>query len=91
VKAVAIHDASLEDCVKRAQREGVVLTRNGKPVAVLLGVQGLDWEQLELGYSDEFWSLIRLRRGQRTVSRAELETRLEKPRRNKSRAPRKER
>jgi hypothetical protein len=46
-----------------------VLTRNGKPLVVLVGVKGLDWEQLELGYSDEFWPLIRRRRRQRTISR----------------------
>jgi hypothetical protein len=44
-----------------------------------VGVQGLDLEQIELGYSDEFWSLIRQRRGQRTISREELEKRLAEP------------
>jgi prevent-host-death family protein len=76
VKTVGIKQANLEKCVRQAQRERVVLTRNGKPVAVLVGVQGLDWEQLELGHSDEFWSLIRERRGQRTISREDLEKRL---------------
>jgi hypothetical protein len=42
-------------------------------------VKGLDLEQLELGQSDEFWSLIRARRKQRTISREELEERLAKP------------
>jgi prevent-host-death family protein len=76
VKKVGIQDADLEECVRQAQEERVVLTRNGKPVAVLVGVKGLDWEQLELGYSDAFWSLIRARRGQPTISRQELEKRL---------------
>jgi len=79
MKNIGIEKAKLEDCVRQAQRERVVLTRNGKPVAVLVGVKGLDWEQLELGHSDEFWSLIRARRGQRTISREELEKRLAKP------------
>jgi prevent-host-death family protein len=76
VKVVGITEANLEECVQQAQRQRVVLTRKGKPIAVLVGVKGLDWEQLELGYSDEFWSLIRARRGQRTISREELDKRL---------------
>jgi hypothetical protein len=46
---------------------------------VLVGVRGLDLEQIELGSSDEFWTLIRERRQQRTMSRAELDKRLDKP------------
>jgi antitoxin (DNA-binding transcriptional repressor) of toxin-antitoxin stability system len=75
VKAVGIQDADLETCVRQAQGERVVLTRKGKPVAVLIGVKGLDWEQLDLGYADEFWTLIRSRREERTITRAELDKR----------------
>jgi hypothetical protein len=39
-------------------------------------VKGFDLEQLELGHSDEFWTLLRQRRTQKTMSRAELEHRL---------------
>ncbi len=76
MKKVGIKEADLAQCVKQAQKDRVVLTRNGKPLAILVGVKGLDWEQLELGYSDEFWSLIRARRRQRTMSRQELDKRL---------------
>ncbi len=38
---------------------------------------GLDEEQQELGSSEEFWRLIRERRRQQTISRAELERRLD--------------
>jgi prevent-host-death family protein len=79
VKVVGVQEANLEQCVREAQREQVVLTRKGKPVAVLTGVQGLDLEQIALGYSDEFWAMIRERRGQRTLSREELEKRLAEP------------
>ena len=57
MKRVDLGQASLDRCVKEAQRERVVLTRNGKPVALLIGVEGLDEEQLELGSSDRFWTL----------------------------------
>ena len=79
MKVVGVRDANLEECVQTAQRERVVLTRRGKPVAVLVGVRGLDLEQIELGSSDEFWAMIRQRRRQRTMSRAELDRRLAKP------------
>jgi prevent-host-death family protein len=79
LKVIGVQQANLEECIRQAQRERVVVTRNGKPVAVVVGVQGLDLEQIELGYSDELWSLIRQRRGQRTISREQLEKRLKEP------------
>jgi len=79
VKVVGVQETNLEECVQQAQREQIVLTRRGKPVAVLVGVRGLDLEQIELGSSDEFWTLIRERRRQRTLTRAELDKRLAKP------------
>lgn len=37
---------TLDVCVKDAQRERVVITRKGKPVALTVGVEGLDKEPL---------------------------------------------
>jgi prevent-host-death family protein len=79
VKVVSLQQANLEECVRQAQAERVVLTQNGKPIALLVGVDGMDLEQIELAQSDEFWKLIRERRGQKTMSRSELEKRLAKP------------
>ena len=79
MKVVGMQQANIEEVVKDSQREGVVLTRRGKPVALIVGVTGLDLEQIELGHSDAFWTLIRERRGQKTLSRAELEKRLTEP------------
>ena len=78
MKVIGLQKANLEECVRDAQAERVVLTRTGKPVALLVGVKGLDLEQIELGQSDEFWRLIRERRRQKTISRKELEKRLAK-------------
>jgi len=75
VKVIGMDEANIKECVKDAQHERVVLTRRGKPVALLVGVAGMDLEQIALGYSDEFWQLIRERRSQKTVSRVELEKR----------------
>lgn len=79
VKVIEIDEANIKECVKNAQHERVILTRRGKPVAVIAGVAGMDLEQIALGHSDEFWHLIRERRGQKTVSRAKLEKRLAEP------------
>ena len=78
MKVITVQEANFEDCIRDAQKERVVLTRGGKPVAILVGVAGLDLEQIELGHSDEFWNLIRGRRRQRRMSRKELETKLAK-------------
>jgi ribosome-binding protein aMBF1 (putative translation factor) len=65
----------LERCVLEAQRERIIM-RDGKPVALMIGVEGLDEEQLQLGSSDRFWTVIRERRGEKTLSRAELEQKI---------------
>jgi PHD/YefM family antitoxin component YafN of YafNO toxin-antitoxin module len=72
-----LRQASLDTCVNNAQRERIVLTRNGKPVALIIGVEGLDEEQLQLGSSDTFWRLIAERRAQKTMTRAQLEQSIE--------------
>ncbi len=76
MKVIALKDADLHKCLSDAKREGVVLTQRGKPVAMLVGVEGLDLEQIELGRSDKFWRLVRQWRRQKTLSRAELDKRL---------------
>ena len=73
MKTVGLEHATLEVCVRHARRDRVVVTRKGKPVALVLGVEGLDEEQLQLGSSDKFWKLIETRRGQKTIGRRELE------------------
>lgn len=50
-----------------------MITHDGKPVALIIGVEGMDEEQMRLGSSDTFWQFITERRAQRTISRAELE------------------
>lgn len=78
MKTIGIQEANLRDCLNDARREGIVFTRKGKPVALMVGVEGLDLEQIELGHSDKFWKLVRKWRRQKTISRAELEKRLAK-------------
>ena len=76
MKIVGLEEATLDNCIKDAQHERVVITRDGKPVLLIVGVEGMDKKQLELGSSDKFWTLITERRTQKTISRAELEHRI---------------
>ena len=72
-----LYQATLESAVSEAQLDRVIVTENGKPVAIVIGVADMDEEQLQLSSSDRFWKLITERRRQQTISRAELERRLE--------------
>ncbi len=73
MKSLNIEQASLDTCVREAQGDQVIVTRGGLPVALVVGLEGLDQEQVELGSSDRFWQLIAARRKQATVTRKELE------------------
>jgi prevent-host-death family protein len=64
------------ELVAKAQKDRVVITREGKPAAVLVGVTKQDWESVVLQTDPKFWKLIRSRRKQATSSLAEVRTRL---------------
>jgi antitoxin (DNA-binding transcriptional repressor) of toxin-antitoxin stability system len=76
MKVVSIKDTKLEACVREAQRQEVVITKKGKPVAVVVSTNGMDLEQLELAYSKKFWKQVEKWRKQKTITREELERRL---------------
>jgi antitoxin (DNA-binding transcriptional repressor) of toxin-antitoxin stability system len=76
MKTIPIEETTLNTCVDEAQGNRVIVTRNGTPIALVVGVGGLDEEQVRLSVSDEFWKLITERREQRSLSRVELERRL---------------
>ena len=73
MKQMSVDKADLASCVNQAQSGRVVITRKGKPVALVVGIEGLDREQIELGSSDKFWKLIVKRRKQKALSRSALE------------------
>ena len=58
MKVIGLKETNLDACMSEAQHEKIVITRNGKPVALVVGVAGLDAEQLELGSNPEFWKLM---------------------------------
>ncbi len=80
MKTVTARDLQkkVKECMDLSQEDQVVITRHGKPAAVLFGVEGRDWEDLVLQTSPAFWELIEDRRKQRTISLTELRTRLKK-------------
>ena len=78
MKTISVRDLqkSVKQVVDSAQTERVIVTRRGRPAAVVLGVEGKDWETLVLETSPAFWELIEARRGEPTISSHELERRL---------------
>ena len=75
---MSLQQTTLDMCISEAQRDKVIITQNDKPVAVIIGVAGMDEEQLQLSASNKFWKLMAERRGQKTIGRAELEQRLKR-------------
>ncbi len=58
----------VRDCVKASQRDRVVVTRYGVPAALIIGVEGADWETLALQTTPSFWRMIEKRRSEKTLS-----------------------
>ncbi len=79
MKLIEIGDPAdaLARCAADSQAEQVVLTRAGKPAAVVIGVEGYDLEDLQTASDPAFWRMIQDRRRQPTISRDELERRLD--------------
>ncbi len=70
----------IKECIDEAQEDRVIITRRGKPAAVLVGVEGDDWETVILETDPTFWKLVQKRRKQPTVSLEELKARLRRKR-----------
>ena len=83
MKAVTARDLQkkVKECVDTTQEERVVITRRGRPAAVLVGVEGKDWEDVVLQTSPAFWKLIEERSKQPTISSKDLRARLKKRKR----------
>ena len=70
----------IRDCVNASQRDRVVVTRHGIPSALIIGVEGSDWETLALQTNPSFWQMIEHRRKEPLVFLNEMR-RLLKPKR----------
>jgi len=64
MKLIGLKEAktNLSSFVDQSQRERILITRRGKPAAVVIGVEGQDLEQVLLGGDAEFWQMIQQRR-----------------------------
>jgi len=78
MKTITVRDLQkkIKECIDEAQGDRVVITRRGKPAAVLVGVEGDDWETVILETDPKFWKLIQQRRKQPTISLEQLKARL---------------
>ncbi len=99
MKFVGVREAQaqLSGIVDQSQRERIVLTRHGQPIAVLTGVQGKDLEAVLLDQDPEFRKLIEERRRSQgdlvshEVLRAKAERELARERRPARSRPRRRR
>lgn len=62
--------------LEAAQQERVLVTHHGKPLAVVIGVENKDEEDLDLEASPDFWRMIEERRRRPTVSLKDVEAEL---------------
>jgi len=70
MKTFGLDHITLNACVAEAQQERLVITREGNPVALIIGI---DEEQMEFGSDASFWNLIEERREENRINRKELE------------------
>ncbi len=79
MKVVPLGEAKndLSAYVKEAQRDRVLVTRHGKPAALIIGVVGQEFEDLMTRSDPEFWQMIEARRtASKTISSDEMRRRL---------------
>ena len=81
MKTINVRDLQkkIRQCIEIAQKERVVVTRHGKPVALVTGLDGYDWEDLYWATSASFWKMIEKRRKEPTIPFEEVLQRLRIP------------
>jgi prevent-host-death family protein len=75
MKVLAMRDAKtgLSATLDEAQHERVLITRNGKPSAIVIGVEGRDFEDVLLMSNPKFWAMIEAsRKNPKTYSMEEV-------------------
>jgi len=79
MKIVALAEAknSLSAYIDDAQHDRVLVTRHGRPAALIIGVEGEQFEDLLTRSDSRFWEMIESRRkASKTFSAAEMRRRL---------------
>ena len=77
MKTISVRDLQqrLRNCVNVSQHDRVVVTRHGIPAALIIGVEGSDWDTLALQTNPAFWRMIEKRRTEPTISLAQMKKR----------------
>ncbi|MBI2892568.1 MAG: type II toxin-antitoxin system prevent-host-death family antitoxin [Deltaproteobacteria bacterium] len=52
----------LSGFMEKAQRTEIVVTKRGAPSVLIVGVEGLDWDDIQLGADDALWEELERRR-----------------------------
>jgi antitoxin (DNA-binding transcriptional repressor) of toxin-antitoxin stability system len=79
MRVLAIREAKsgLSATLDDAQHDRVLITRNGKPCAIVIGVEGHDLEDVMLMSNPRFWRMIEAsRKDPKTYSIAEVRAQL---------------
>lgn len=67
----------LTTCVNESQSDRILITRHGRPAAVIIGVEGESIEDVLTATDEGFWAMIEERRKHsRTISAAAMRRRL---------------
>ena len=94
MKSIGLKEAKahLSRFVDKAQHERILITRRGRPAALVIGVEGHDIEQIVLGSDAEFWKMIEERRKQRaTLTSDDIRQSFDIPKRSERQRPARER
>jgi prevent-host-death family protein len=68
--------SNLAGVIEMAQHDHVVVTRQGRPAVVIMGVEDLDPEQIALGLDDDLWAEIEQARAGEYVSSEQMKREL---------------
>jgi prevent-host-death family protein len=53
---------AVSEVIDQSQRAPIVVTRHGAPAAVVVGIEGMEWDEIELGTDDRLWRELEERR-----------------------------
>ncbi len=69
MKTVALRNmkAGLSAYIDEAQKDCILITRHGKPAAIVWGVEGRDLEDIFYMTNRSFWATVRKRRAQKAI------------------------
>jgi len=83
VKTMTVFEArnNFSRTLDAARKDVVVVTRNGRPVAAIQGIDDADMEDLLLERSQKFWTMIARARAGKAISLSRVRRQLEARRR----------